>query len=70
MWVESAADRTTLCTELKLKRNDLPRVELDYIPRPDSSDIDVRGRGYYVERGVVYKKNGTPIHVSKTGHIT
>ena len=69
MWVESAADRTTLCTELKLKRNDLPRVELDYIPRPDSSDIDVRGRGYYVERGVVYKKNGTPIHVSKTGHI-
>ena len=70
MWVESAADRTTLCTELKLKRNDLPRVELDYIPRPDSSDIDVRGKGYYVERGVVYKKNGTPIHVSKTGHIT
>ena len=69
MWVESAADRTTLCTELKLKRNDLPRVELDYIPRPDSSDIDVRGKGYYVERGVVYKKNGTPIHVSKTGHI-
>jgi len=69
MWVESAADRTTLCTELKLKRNDLPRVELDYIPRPNSSDIDVRGKGYYVERGVVYKKNGTPIYVTKTGHI-
>ena len=69
LWVESAADRTTLCTELKLKRNDLPRVELDYIPRPDSSDIDVRGKGYYVERGVVYKKNGTPIRVSKTGYI-
>jgi len=69
MWIESAADRTTLCTELKLKRNDLPRSELDYIHRPDSSDIDVRGKGYYVERGVVYKKNGTPIHVSKTGHI-
>ena len=69
MWIESAADRTTLCTELKLKRNALPRVELDYIQRPDSSDIDVRGKGYYVERGVVYKKNGTPIRVSKTGYI-
>ena len=69
MWIESAADRTTLCTELKLKRNALPRVESDYIQRPDSSVIDVRGKGYYVERGVVYKKNGTPIHVSKTGYI-
>ena len=69
MWIESAADRTTLCTELKLKRNALPRVESDYIHRPDSSVIDVRGKGYYVERGVVYKKNGTPIRVSKTGYI-
>jgi hypothetical protein len=69
MWIESAADRTTLCTELKLKRNALPRAELDYIQRPDSSDIDVRGKGYYVERGVVYKKDGTPIRVSKTGDI-
>ena len=69
MWIESAADRTTLCTRLKLERNALPRVELDYIQRPDSSDIDVRGKGYYVERGVVYKKNGTPIYVSKTGLI-
>ena len=69
MWVESAADRTTLCTELKPKCDDLPRVELDYIPRPNASDIDVRGKGYYVERGVVYKKDGTPIHVSKTGII-
>ena len=69
MWVESAADRTTLCTRLKLECNALPRSELDYIQRPDSSDIDVRGKGYYVERGVVYKKNGTPIYVTKTGHI-
>ena len=69
MWIESAADRTTLCTRLKLKCNALPRVEPDYIHRPDSSVIDVRGKGYYVERGVVYKKNGTPIRVSKTGII-
>ena len=69
MWIESAADRTTLCTRLKLKRNALPRVEPDYIQRPNASVIDVRGKGYYVERGVVYKKNGTPIHVSKTGYI-
>jgi hypothetical protein len=69
MWIESAADRTTLCTELKLKRNALPRSELECIQRPDSSDIDVRGKGYYVERGIVYKKDGTPIRVSKTGYI-
>ena len=69
LWVESAADRTTLCTRLKLKCTDLPRAELDYIQRPNSSDIDVRGRGYYVERGIVYKKNGAPFRVSKTGHI-
>jgi hypothetical protein len=69
MWIESAADRTTLCTELKPKCNALPRVELDYIPRPNSSDIDVRGKGYYVERGIVYKKNGAPIYVKKTGKI-
>jgi hypothetical protein len=69
MWIESAADRTTLCTELKPKCNALPRAELDCIQRPNASDIDVRGKGYYVERGIVYKKNGTPIHVSKTGYI-
>ena len=69
MWIESAADRTTLCTELKLKRNALPRVESDYIQRPDSSVIDVRGKGYYVERGVVYKKNGTPIQRLEDGTI-
>jgi hypothetical protein len=69
MWIESAADRTAVCNWLKLECTYLPRVELDYIPRPNSSDINVRGRGYYVERGIVYKKNGTPIRVSKTGHI-
>jgi hypothetical protein len=69
MWVESAADRTTLCTELKPKCNALPRAELECIQRPNASDIDVRGKGYYVERGIVYKKDGTPIYVSKTGLI-
>ena len=53
--------------ELKLERNALPRVESDYIHRPDSSVIDVRGKGYYVERGVVYKKNGTPIQRLEDG---
>jgi hypothetical protein len=69
LWIESAADRVAVCTRLKLDCNTLPRVELDRIPRPNSSDITVRGKGYYVERGVVYQGNGTPIHVSKTGHI-
>lgn len=69
LWVESAADRVALCTRLKLECETLPRVELERIPRPNSSEIDVRGKGYVVERGVVYKRNGTPIHVSKRGDI-
>ena len=67
--VESAADRVVLCTRLKLECADLPRVELDRIPRPKSNDITVLGKGYFVDRGVVCKKDGTPIHVSKTGKI-
>ena len=67
--VESAADRAALCADRKRACNDLPRVDLGLVPRPNSNDIDVRGKGYYVERGVVYKKNGRPIHVSKRGRI-
>jgi len=67
--VESAADRAVLCTGRKRACLDLPRVDLSLIPRPNSNDIDVRGKGYYVERGVVYKKTGDPIRVTKTGHI-
>ena len=44
-------------------------VELDRIPRPNSSDVDVTGRGYCVERGIVYSRNGAPIRVSTTGHV-
>jgi len=68
MWIESAADRVALCDKLKSECSTLPRVDLGLIPRPNSSDIDVV-RGYYVERGVVYKRNGTPISVAKTGKI-
>jgi len=69
LWIESAADRVALCTRLKLECTNLPRVELERIPRPNSSEINVKGKGYVVERGVVYKKDGTPIHVSKRGVI-
>ena len=69
LWIESAADRVALCARLKLECDTLPRVELERIPRPNSSEIDARGKGYYVERGVVYKKDGTPIFVSKRGDI-
>ena len=67
--VESAADRAALCADRKRACLDLPRVDLGLVPRPNSNDIDVRGKGYYVKRGVVYKKNGHPIHVSKRGRI-
>jgi len=69
LFIESAADRAALCLDLERKCNDLPRVDLTLVPRPNSSHIDVTGRGYYVERGVVYKKNGDPIHVTETGKI-
>ena len=69
LWIESAADRVALCTRLKLECTNLPRVELERIPRPNSSEMNVKGKGYVVERGVVYKKDGTPIYVTETGHI-
>ena len=34
MWIESAADRTTLCTRLKLKRNDSPPSRIGLYPPP------------------------------------
>ena len=69
LWIESAADRVAVCNRLKLECTNLPRVELERIPRPNSSEMNVKGKGYVVERGVVYKKDGTPIHVSKRGVI-
>ena len=67
--VESAADRVALCADRKRACLDLPRVDLGLVARPNSNDIDVRGKGYYVKRGVVYKKTGHPIYVSETGKI-
>jgi hypothetical protein len=69
LWIESAADRVALCTRLKLECTNLPRVELERIPRPNSSEMNVKGKGYVVKGGVVYKKDGTPIRVSKRGYI-
>jgi len=67
--VESAADRVALCLDRKRACLSLPRVDLTLVPRPNANDIDVTGKGYYVKRGVVYKKNGHPIYVSKRGKI-
>jgi hypothetical protein len=69
LWIESAADRVALCTRLKLECTNLPRVELERIPRPNSSEMNVKGKGYVVKGGVVYKKDGTPIRVTETGYI-
>jgi hypothetical protein len=69
IWVESAADRLALCERLKIECPKLERVDLTHIPRPKSDDLDVTGKGYYVEGGIVYKANGNPISVKKTGHI-
>ena len=69
LFIESVADRAALCLDLERKCNDLPRVDLGLVPRPNSSHIDVTGKGYYVERGIVYKKNGDPIYVTETGKI-
>ena len=69
LWIEPAADRVAVCNRLKLECTNLPRVELERIPRPNSSEMNVKGKGYVVDRGVVYKKDGTPIHVGKMGDI-
>jgi len=73
LYIESAANRAALYDDLKRKCSNLERKELTLVPRPKSDDIDVRGKGYYVEGGTVYHSrgngNGTPIHVSETGKI-
>jgi hypothetical protein len=69
LYIESAADRAALCDDLKRKCSNLERKDLTLVPRPNSDDIDVRGKGYYVEGGTVYHSKGTPIHVSERGTI-
>ena len=67
--VESAADRAALVDELKKECRKLPRVVLETILRPKSDPIDVTGKGYYVEGGVLYKKNGEKLSVKPDGVV-
>ncbi len=66
LWVESSEDRLRLRDELQEKIADLPRVDLGVITRPNSEDIDVTGK-YYVDGGVVYRKNGDRHRARKDG---
>jgi hypothetical protein len=48
----------------------LPKVDLTIISLPKSDVIDVAGRGYYVDKGVLYQKNGKPMAIdSDTGRV-
>ena len=67
--VESAANRLELNKELKEKCRDLPRVDLKIIRRPIGPPIDVTGMGYYTERGVLFRKNGTKVPVKSNGTV-
>ncbi len=69
MVVESAADRVALVDELKKKCLQLPRVDLQIIQRPKSGPIDVRGKGYHVKGGVLYKENGGKLSVKPDGTV-
>jgi hypothetical protein len=69
LYIESADDREALCDDLKRKCSNLERKDLTLVPRPNSDDIDVRGKGYYVEGGTVYHSKGTPMRVSERGTI-
>jgi len=67
LWVESSEDRLRLRDEMRSKIASLPRVDLSVVTRPNSDDIDVTGKGYVVDGGVVYRKNGNPLRVGKDG---
>jgi len=67
LWVESSEDRLRLRDDLQSKIPGLPRVDLSVITRPNSENIDIMGKGYFVEGGVVYHKGGKPLRVGKDG---
>jgi len=53
LWMESSEDRLRLRDEVRSKIASLPRVDLSVVTRPRSENIDVTGKGYFVEGGVV-----------------
>jgi hypothetical protein len=67
LWIESSEDRLQLRDEMRSKISDLPRVDLNVVTRPNSDDIDVTGKGYVVDGGVVYHKGGNRLAVGKDG---
>jgi len=67
LWVESSEDRLRLRDELRSKIASLPRVDLSVVTRPNSDDIDITGKGYVVDGGVVYHKGGNPLRARKDG---
>jgi hypothetical protein len=67
LWIESGEDRQRLRNELRLHIPDLPRVDMTIITRPNSGDIEVTGKGYYVRGGVVYARDNTPLRMEKGG---
>lgn len=70
IWIESASDRVALTEELRPLCLALPRVDLTIISLPKSNVINVAGRGYYVEGGIMYQKNGNPMAIDpNTGRV-
>ena len=65
--VESAADRVALYRELKKKCRKMPRVDLTII-QDESGPIDVTGKGYYLEGGVLFQ-NGKKVPASRDGTV-
>jgi len=69
LWIESSEDRLRLRDDLRSKIADLPRVDLNVVTRPNSDDIDVTGKGYVVDGGVVYFRGGNPLRATKNGTV-
>jgi len=67
--VESSEDRLRLRDEMQSEIASLPRVDLNVVTRPRSDDIDVTGKGYVVDGGVVYHKGGNPLRARKDGAV-
>ena len=67
LWVESSEDRLRLREEMRSKIPGLPRVDLSVVTRPRSENIDITGKGYFVEGGVVYHKGGKPLRAGRDG---
>jgi hypothetical protein len=69
IWVEDASARRGLIDRLHLQIISKSRVDLTNVTRMKTSDIDVTGRGYFVEAGILKNSSGAHVNIKEDGFV-